>query len=94
MTCFCADVVVWPYELALPAVLAEALDLVALAVSVLEDPLALEERLVVVAFPVALLVLDLLEAFDPLPITHPCLTSVLDFACLPFSVLVLDSSDP
>jgi hypothetical protein len=59
-------------------VLAEALDLVNIADSVLEDPLALEERLVEATFPVALRVVDfdLPEAFDPLPITETCLSSV------------------
>jgi hypothetical protein len=77
-------------------VLAEALDLITVAASVLEDPLALEERLVVTTFPVALLVIDfdLPEAFDPLPITEPRLASALDFDCLPLSALALDSSDP
>jgi hypothetical protein len=77
-------------------VLAEALDLVTIAASVLEDPLTLEERLVETTFPVALLVIDFdsPEAFDPMPIAEPCLASVLDFDCLPLSVLALDSSDP
>jgi hypothetical protein len=77
-------------------VLAEAFDLVTPTASVLEDPLALEERLVEATFPVALLVIDfdLHEAFESLPIAEPCLSSALDFDCLPLSMLVLDSSNP
>jgi hypothetical protein len=101
MTCFCADVVVfvdvivWPYELALPAVLAEALDLVTIAASVLADPLTLEARFVVSDFFVEPLAIDfdLSKTFAPLPITDSRLAAVSVFVCLPLSVLALDSSD-